>query len=79
MNDTSPIIDQMVRENLLARSGSERVAMGSRMFDMARTIALTSFPKDLSEIEIKRRLCERLYGNEVNVAAYIEYVTKLRY
>ena len=71
MNDTAPNIAAIVRERLLSRPGAERVVMGSRMFDVARTIALASFPPGLSEIETKRRLCERLYGNEINVEAYI--------
>ena len=74
MNDTTPKIAAIVREQLLSRSGAKRVLMGSRMFDVARTIALASFPSDLSEIETKRRLCDRLYGNEVNVEAYIEHL-----
>jgi hypothetical protein len=74
MNDTTPDIAAIVRERLLARSGAERVAMGSQMFDVARTIALASFPPGLSEIETKRRLCERLYGNEVDVEAYVEHL-----
>lgn len=76
MNDTSPNIDAIFRERLLSRPGAERVEMGSRMFDVARTIALASFPSNLSEIETKRRLCERLYGNEVNVEAYIEHLVQ---
>jgi hypothetical protein len=78
MNDTPPNIAAIVRERLLSRSGTERVAMGSRMFDVARTIALASFPPGLSEIETKRRLCERLYGNEVSVDAYVEHLVELR-
>lgn len=78
MNDTPANIAAIVRERLLARSGAERVVMGSRMFDVARTIALASFPPGLSEIETKRRLCERLYGNEVDVDAYIEHLTQLK-
>jgi len=78
MNDTTPKIAAIVRERLLSRPGAERVVMGSRMFDVARTIALASFPSDLSEIETKRRLCERLYGNEVNVEAYIEHLVNQR-
>ena len=42
--------------------------------DVARTIALASFPPGLSEIETKAQLCERLYGNELNVEAYIEHL-----
>ncbi len=51
MNDTTPNIAAIVRERLLSRPGAERVVMGSRMFDVARTIALASFPPGLSEIE----------------------------
>jgi len=74
MNDTTPNIAAIVRERLLSRSGAERVVMGSRMFDVARTIALASFPPGLSETETKGLLCERLYGNEVKVEAYIEHL-----
>jgi hypothetical protein len=77
MNDTSPEIAALVRERLLARSGAERVLMGSRMFDAARAMALASFPSGLSEIEIKGRLCERLYGNEVNVEAFVKHLQSL--
>ena len=78
MNDTSPEIAAIVRERLLSRTGAERLVMGSRMFDVARTIALASFPSDLSEIEKKGRLCERLYGNEVNVPAFIEHLIRIK-
>ena len=74
MNDTSPEIAALVRERLLARSGAERVLMGSRMFDVARAMVLASFPSGLSELDIKRRLCERLYGNEVDVPAFVEHL-----
>ena len=76
MDDTSPEIKKLVREQLLARSAAERVLMGSRMFDAARAMVLASFPKDFSEIEKKVRLCERLYGNELNVEAYIEHLVQ---
>jgi hypothetical protein len=78
MNDTTPNIAAIVRERLLARPGAERVVMGSRMFDVARTIALASFPPGLSEIETKAQLCERLYGNEVNIGAYVEHLVQLK-
>jgi len=53
---------------------AERVVMGSRMFDVARAMALASFPPGLSEVERKGRLCERLYGNEVDVEAYVKHL-----
>jgi hypothetical protein len=70
MDDTPPQIAALVRQMLLARSGAERLAMGSQMFEVARTIVLASFPPALSDLEIKLRLCERLYGNEVDQAAF---------
>jgi len=62
MNDTTPEIEKKVHEMMMARSGAERLIMGSAMFDLARKIVLASLPKDLSEEELKRRLFERIYG-----------------
>ena len=76
MNDTSPEIEKIVRDRLLARSGAERLMMGSRMFDAARAMVLASFPEGLSEIETKGRLCRRLYGDEVDVEGFIEHLAK---
>ncbi len=70
MDDTLPEIAAMVRRMLLARTGAERLDMGSQMFEVARTMVLASLPPGLSDLEIKRRLCERLYGNQVNLAAF---------
>ena len=70
MDDTPPGIAAMVRQMLLARSPAERLEMGSRMFDVARTIVLASLPPGLSGAEARCRLCERLYGAEVNLAAF---------
>ncbi len=78
MNDTPLEIAQMVREKLLARSGAERLMMGSQMFEVARTIMLASFPTGLRDVEVRRRLCERLYGNEVNVEAFLQSLLKAR-
>jgi hypothetical protein len=78
MNDTPPEIANLVRERLMARPGAERVAMGSRMFDAARAIALASFPPGLSEIEIKARLCERIYGTEVDLAGFVAHLRAIR-
>jgi hypothetical protein len=62
MNDTSPEIAEIVRQKLMARSGSERFVMGTRMFDAARTVLLASLPPKLPPPELKRQLFERLYG-----------------
>ncbi len=62
MNDTSPEITELVRQKLMAHSGSERFVMGTRMFDAARAVVLASLPQELSPSELKRQLFERLYG-----------------
>lgn len=71
MNDTPKEIAEFMRKKLMLLSGSERVLMGSNMFDAARAIILSSLPRGISELETKRQLCERLYGNEVDVAGFI--------
>ncbi|MBI4751674.1 MAG: hypothetical protein HY774_24595 [Acidobacteria bacterium] len=73
MTDTPPEIQKILDERFQALTPTERVIMASQMFDSARQIILSSFPPDLSEIEVKRRLCERLYGDEVDVDAFINY------
>jgi hypothetical protein len=62
MNDTPPEIAELVRQKMMARSGSERFVMGARMFDAARAVVLASLPAGLSPDELKRQLFQRLYG-----------------
>jgi hypothetical protein len=64
MKDTSPEIAELVYQKLMARTPAERFIMGSRMFDAARAVALASFPPNLSELETKRRLFERIYAQQ---------------
>ncbi len=62
MSDTSPEVTELVRMRLMALSGAERLRLGAQMFDAARRMVLASLPADLTDIERKRRLFERLYG-----------------
>jgi hypothetical protein len=62
MNDTPPEIAALVRQKLLARSGAERLVMGVRMFDAARQMVMASLPKNLPEVELRRQLFKRIYG-----------------
>ena len=77
MNDTDPEIEQLVRRRLLERSGEERLIMGSRMFDLAKAMILASFPPELTPLEIKERLCERLYGNEIDMDGFRAHLRSL--
>ena len=62
MTDTPPAVADLVRQKLMERAGQERFLMGVRMFDAARRMALASLPKDLPELELRRRLFQRVYG-----------------
>ena len=62
MKDTTPEVEKRFHEMMMARSGAERLIMGSRMFDAARAIVIASLLKDLTEDEFKHRLFERIYG-----------------
>ena len=77
MNDTSPEIAKLVRDQLLARTGSERMQMASRMFDVARKIALASFPPGLSEVEKKVLLCSRFYEGEVDIQGFKQHLIRM--
>ena len=77
MNDTDPEIARLVRRRLLERSGGERILMGSRMFDMAKTMIVASLPPGLTPLEIKEQLCRRLYGNEIDVDAFIQHLRSI--
>ena len=62
MSDTSPEVEALVREMLMARSGEERFLRGALMFDAAREIIIASIPHDLPTREFKGKLFERIYG-----------------
>jgi hypothetical protein len=51
VNDTSPDIEKMVCERLMALSGAERFGIGSEMFDAARRRVLASSPAELPVAE----------------------------
>jgi hypothetical protein len=67
MTDTSPEIEQMTRDKIMARSGEERFIMGAQMFDSAREMVKASLPQDLPEPEQRRQLFKRIYGEELGV------------
>lgn len=74
MNDTHPEVAELVRRGLLELSGAERMMMGSRMFDVAKAMIVASLPEGLTPLEIKEKLCERLYGDEIDVQGFINHL-----
>jgi len=65
MTDTTPEVENKMREMMMARTGAERMMMVASMSDTARAIVIASLPKDLSPDELKRRLIERIYGESL--------------
>lgn len=63
MKDTTPEMEKLVRERYLAMTPAERFLIGIQMFETARTMVLASLPRGLSPEQVRRRLCERLYGS----------------
>jgi hypothetical protein len=70
VTDTSPEIERMVRNKIMARSGEERFIIGAEMFDSAREMVKASLPKNLSETEMRRLLFKRIYGKELEIGPY---------
>jgi len=62
MNDTSPEVEKWLREQVMSRSITERFRMGAELFDLARRMMIASFPSGLSELEKRRMIYERTYG-----------------
>jgi hypothetical protein len=67
VTDTTPEIEQTMREKIMERSGEERFIMGALMFDSAREMVKASLPRDLSETEQRRLLFKRIYGKDLNL------------
>ena len=65
MTDTEPQVERKFYEMIMSCSAEERFMMGIRSFEAARHIVLASLPKDLPELELKRKLFERMYGAPV--------------
>lgn len=62
MTDTTPEIAAMVHRRLMALSGAERLEMGARSFVAARDMILASLPLGQSDVERRRALYQRVYG-----------------
>jgi len=61
MTDTSPEMEQIYRERLMALAPSDRWERGARMFDSSRTLVLSSLPPNLSPTEVRLHLLKRFY------------------
>ncbi|OHC00006.1 MAG: hypothetical protein A3G70_08460 [Planctomycetes bacterium RIFCSPLOWO2_12_FULL_39_13] len=82
MNDTSPAIEDMFFNMMMARSGEERLKMGFEMYEMSRKMVIASIIKDnpeVSEKGMKISLFNRFYGNDLSPdikQRFVERITK---
>jgi len=67
MNDTTPEVERLMRQKLMALSGEERFIRGALMFDAAREMVLASFGSEVRGMALKQKLYERIYGRPLPV------------
>ena len=70
MRDTTPEVRQMMTERYRALKPEERVRMCAELFESARLLIEASLPAGLDEIERRRRVCRRLYGEVLAALAF---------
>jgi hypothetical protein len=78
MNDTTPQIQDLHRDLLMARSNEERFQMGVSMCQTARTIVWSSLPEDRTPTERHVQFFLRYYGDEFPADRCDEIVAKMR-
>ena len=80
MNDTRPEIWEKWLGLFAARTPSERVSMGSSMFDTAREIVLSAIQREqpgCSAAQVRRELFLRFYGKDFDPPEREKIVTHL--
>lgn len=78
MNDTTPQIQDLYRNLLMARSNEERFQMGISMCQTARTIVWSSLPEELNSTERRVQFFLRYYGDELPADRCDEIVAEMR-
>jgi hypothetical protein len=70
VNDTSPAFEARLRERFAAMSGTARALMALQMFETAQHIVLSSLPEGIDELDRRRELCRRFYGEKFTRTVY---------
>lgn len=81
MTDTSPDVQARFDELMRQRSGTDRVRMMSEMFDFARALVLSNLRDThpgATDAELRMRLFDRLYGDDIAPASREGIVARLR-
>lgn len=72
MNDTSPAIEEKMREMIRAKTPEERLKMGCSMYDFSKelvTHSLLAARPGLTFRELRRELFLKFYGNDFDLTA----------
>ena len=81
MNDTPPDVETRLGALFAARSGSERVRMTCEMFAMARALMVANIraeAPDISAAELRVKIFERTYGDDLDTEDRARIVARLR-
>ena len=62
VKDTSPEVNRIMFERIMALTPGERLEMGLRMLGTAKELIRAGLAEDLPESEKRRLVYERLYG-----------------
>ncbi len=65
VKDTSPEINQIMFQQMMAKTPEERLQIGFSMLGSAKELIAASLPKGLSDRERRRMIYERLYGEKL--------------
>ncbi len=67
MRDTSPKIDEKMREMIRMKTPFERAQMGASMFETSKYLVTQSILRDnphISQTELRKELFLKFYGND---------------
>jgi hypothetical protein len=81
VSDTPHAIEARVAALYAARSGSDRVRMVCEMFTTARALMVADIRRGdpaVSDAELRVRIFERTYGDDLDAATRARVVTRLR-
>ncbi len=66
--DTPPELNAFLFQQMMRKSGAERIMIGCNMTDAARELVWSGIPKNLPEIERRALFLERFYGQTLPAA-----------
>lgn len=81
MTDTAAAIEARMAELYAARSGGDRVRMACEMFRTARALMVADIRRrepDISEEELRVRVFERTYADDLDAMTRDRVVARLR-